>query len=565
MIFSGLFLLGEIPFTDVIITSTVLRRRRPADVEEPRHRASTRSRRSRKHGADATRYGLLKISSTQDVRFSWGAIEEGRKLANKLWNVARLMLSNAARASSPSCGRETLEERWILARIDETRASRSRSALAPRSSSSRVVDALYHLTFDDFCDWYAEAIKPRLYDGDEDALATALAALERLLALLHPVMPHVTEEIWSQFRPRVAADRRRRGRRGDRRGHAGVRPGALERVQEAARTFRRSGVRSRLEGEEKRIFDAVVRPERAKANGDAGGRERAAAQGDRARRGDARERALRRERAAPRWSRRSARSSSATAVSSRRSSRRWLESLSPWPEEFGLGRMRALLAELGEPQRAFPAVHVVGTNGKSTATHDDRRAAARGGAARRRVHLAARRGWGSGSRSTPRRFDAALARVRPARGARRRDPVRGADGGGARRVRGGGGRRGRRRGGARRAARRDERARRAGRRADERRARAHGRARRDARGDRAREARGRAARRDGGARRARVGAARARAAPRVRRAAGAPRGRRRRSSGGRSTGEVRGRAARPARASHGDEVWDGAHNLAGVD
>jgi dihydrofolate synthase / folylpolyglutamate synthase len=51
----------------------------------------------------------------------------------------------------------------------------------------------------------------------------------------------------------------------------------------------------------------------------------------------------------------------------------WLESLSPWPEEFGLGRMRALLTELGEPQRAFPAIHVVGTNGKSTAT---RRAAA---------------------------------------------------------------------------------------------------------------------------------------------------------------------------------------------
>src|SRR5438034_7357229 len=51
----------------------------------------------------------------------------------------------------------------------------------------------------------------------------------------------------------------------------------------------------------------------------------------------------------------------------------WIESLSPWPEEFGLGRMRALLTELGEPQRAFPAIHIVGTNGKSTVT---RRAAA---------------------------------------------------------------------------------------------------------------------------------------------------------------------------------------------
>ena len=61
------------------------------------------------------------------------------------------------------------------------------------------MQALYRLTFDDFCDWYAEAIKPRLYEGDADAAATALAALERLLKLLHPVMPHVTEEIWSQL------------------------------------------------------------------------------------------------------------------------------------------------------------------------------------------------------------------------------------------------------------------------------------------------------------------------------------------------------------------------------
>src|SRR5215210_1714148 len=75
----------------------------------------------------------------------------------------------------------------------------------------------------------------------------------------------------------------------------------------------------------------------------------------------------------PRWSRRSARSSSVTAASWMPSPLEWLESLSPWPEEFGLGRMRALLAELGEPHRRFRAIHVVGTNGKSTAT---RRAAA---------------------------------------------------------------------------------------------------------------------------------------------------------------------------------------------
>jgi valyl-tRNA synthetase len=262
MIFSGLFVLGEVPFTDVIITSTVLA------VDGRRMSKSLGTgidplEAVEKHGADATRYGLLKISSTQDVRFSWGAIEEGAKLANKLWNVARLFLQHAE-GVSPALHPHALEERWILRRIDDTRAEVAR--LLPRFDFSAAVVALYHLTFDDFCDWYAEAVKPRLYEGDGQARSTALAALERLLALLHPVMPHVTEEIWSQFHDTrlivspwpsalardISAD------------------GALRRVQEAAVTFRRSGVVVQLEGEEKRIFDAVVKPERAKANGDVG-------------------------------------------------------------------------------------------------------------------------------------------------------------------------------------------------------------------------------------------------------------------------------------------------------
>jgi valyl-tRNA synthetase len=260
MIFSGLFLLGEIPFTDVIITSTVLA------VDGRRMSKSLGTgidplEAVEKHGADATRYGLLKISSTQDVRFSWGAIEEGGKLANKLWNVARLLLQHGE-GLEPALLPRALEERWILRRIDEARVE-IEGAL-PRFDFAAVMDALYHLTFDDFCDWYAEAIKPRLYEGDEQAKATALGALERLLALLHPALPHVTEEIWSQFHNTRLI----------------VSPwpepleyepsldGALTRVQEAAAIFRRSGILPALEGDEKRIFDAVVKPEHAKANGD---------------------------------------------------------------------------------------------------------------------------------------------------------------------------------------------------------------------------------------------------------------------------------------------------------
>jgi valyl-tRNA synthetase len=252
MIFAGLELLGEDPFHDVVIHSYLLNpegRRMgrtlgtvidPEEVLEP-------------YGADATRYGLLWMTSGQDPRFSFGSIEEGRKLTIKLWNVARLILQNAGGVRPEPHPRE-LEERWILARLDSGRAELEE--LLGRYDFAAGVRLLYRLTFDDFCDWYAEAIKPRLYEGDDIARATALAALERLLKLLHPVMPHVTEEIWSQFHddrlivapwpepePAYVDDL-----------------DALEHAQLAARIYRRSGVRVALSGDSARIFESVVRP-----------------------------------------------------------------------------------------------------------------------------------------------------------------------------------------------------------------------------------------------------------------------------------------------------------------
>jgi valyl-tRNA synthetase len=257
MIFSGLEMMGDVPFTDVVIHSTV--------------HAPTGGRMSKSlgtgmnplavidaYGADAMRYGLMKMASSQDVRFSEGAIEEGRKLANKLWNVARLILL-ASEGAAPAARPRTLEEHWILARLAQ--AQRELERLLGEFDFSHFVDELYHLTFDDFCDWYAEAVKGRLYDGDADARATATAALERLLTLLHPAMPHVTEEIWSNLPDRktrlIVAPWPEAGDDSE--------AGALARVQEAAEMFRRSGVLIPLEGEELRIFEAVVRPDRQKA------------------------------------------------------------------------------------------------------------------------------------------------------------------------------------------------------------------------------------------------------------------------------------------------------------
>jgi valyl-tRNA synthetase len=180
--------------------------------------------------------------------------------------VSRLILQHAE-GVTPAVAPREVEERWILARIDATRAEVEEAWGEYEFAPS--MDALYHLTFDDFCDWYAEAIKPRLYDRDEAAIATALAALERLLALLHPVMPHVTEEIWSQLPDRSALLIVSPWPDSDSRFAEDA--GALDRVQEAARIFRRSGVEVELSsGDERRIFAAVVRPERARVDGNRG-------------------------------------------------------------------------------------------------------------------------------------------------------------------------------------------------------------------------------------------------------------------------------------------------------
>ena len=254
MIFSGLELVEQIPFSEVIIHSTVL---------APDGRRMSKSLGNGvdpievidEYGADATRYGLMKMSSQQDTRLSYAAMDEGRRLANKLWNVSRLVLL-ATEGATPDVRPRDVEERWILARLDRARAL-VEDAL-PEFAFSEVSNALYHLTYDDFCDWYAEAIKPRLYDGDADAQATALAALERLLALLHPVMPHVTEEIWTHLPARGSrlivsawpeADARFAGDLD-----------ALEQVQTAATLYRRSQVQVELSDDERRVFETVVRP-----------------------------------------------------------------------------------------------------------------------------------------------------------------------------------------------------------------------------------------------------------------------------------------------------------------
>ena len=196
MIMTGIEFAGDVPFRDVYVHS-VIQARDGRRMSKSLGTGIDPLEEIDVHGADALRFGLLAMSSTQDVRFSDAKVQQGRDLANKLWNASRLILLNTADvapAARPTC----VEDRWILSRLERTVASVTEKL--ETYDFAHAVQEAYSFFWRDLCDWYLEIVKPRLYDGEEDVSATLLYALERVLGLLHPTMPFVTEEIWN-FHP----------------------------------------------------------------------------------------------------------------------------------------------------------------------------------------------------------------------------------------------------------------------------------------------------------------------------------------------------------------------------
>jgi valyl-tRNA synthetase len=145
------------------------------------------------------------------VRYNEEKIQQGQELAKKLWNASRLILLAAGDAEAAPRP-ETVEDRWIVSRLE--RLTERVTALLDGFELSRAALELYGAFWGEVCDWYLEFVKPRLRDdgpGDREATsATALWVLDRCLRLLHPMMPFVTEEIWSHMpgeRGLLAAER----------------------------------------------------------------------------------------------------------------------------------------------------------------------------------------------------------------------------------------------------------------------------------------------------------------------------------------------------------------------
>jgi valyl-tRNA synthetase len=193
MVMMGIEFPGAIPFDDVYVHS-VIQARDGRRMSKSLGTGIDPLEEIEVHGADALRFGLLAMSSTQDVRYSDAKVEQGRDLTNKLWNASRLILLNAAEVE-PEPRPLHVEDRWILSRLERTIASVTEKLES--YDFAHAVQEAYSFFWSELCDWYLEIVKPRLYEGEPEVSATLLHALERVLALLHPIMPFVTEEIWS--------------------------------------------------------------------------------------------------------------------------------------------------------------------------------------------------------------------------------------------------------------------------------------------------------------------------------------------------------------------------------
>ncbi len=204
MLMMGIHLMGEIPFTDVYLHGLV-RDQYGAKMSKSKGNVLDPLEVMDKYGTDALRFTMAAFAAQgRDIRLSEERIEGYRHFINKIWNAARFALLHIKESPAPNLlhldpDRLALPHQWILSRLSATTAEVIRTLEDYRFNDA--AQALYQFTWHEFCDWYLEWSKPDLYGDDVVAKQTAqmvlFAVLETLLKLLHPMIPFVTEEIWS--------------------------------------------------------------------------------------------------------------------------------------------------------------------------------------------------------------------------------------------------------------------------------------------------------------------------------------------------------------------------------
>ena len=199
MIMAGYFFMKEKPFSYVYLHG-LLRDEKRRKLSKSLGNSPDPLDLIEKYGADGVRMGIMLITPEgQDIIFTEKRMELGRNFANKIWNASRLLFSHLREEEEFDKNIEPirLEDRWILTKVN--RSITEVSEALEKFDFNTAAWELYNFFWKNYCDWYLEAIKPRLRNGDKTALKTAFYVLDRFLRLLHPFMPFITEELWQRI------------------------------------------------------------------------------------------------------------------------------------------------------------------------------------------------------------------------------------------------------------------------------------------------------------------------------------------------------------------------------
>ena len=208
MIFSGYENMGEKPFDSVLFTGLVrdeLGRKMSKSLGNGIDPLEVIDQ----YGADALRFTLVTGNAPgNDMRFYWERVEANRNFANKIWNASRFILMNMPEEGVGTVDVSELEDadKWILSKMNSL--VNVVTSNLDKYEIGLAADKLYEFIWEEFCDWYIEMVKPRLYGNDEASKKAALYTLQTVLMtalkLLHPYMPFVTEAIYETIQPLCA-------------------------------------------------------------------------------------------------------------------------------------------------------------------------------------------------------------------------------------------------------------------------------------------------------------------------------------------------------------------------
>jgi valyl-tRNA synthetase len=203
MVFMGYYVMGKCPFKDVSINGIV----RGADglkMSKSAGNGVDPLEILEKYGADALRFSLVFGNGTgNDFRFSEQKVINDRTFINKIWNASRfvLMCADGVDESKAKGAEPNIFEKWIFNKFNQTLLEVEK--YIDNFDTGMAVKTMYEFVWNDFCDWYIELIKPYVYSTDEtikaSAVVNAKVLLARILKLLHPIIPFVTEKIYQDF------------------------------------------------------------------------------------------------------------------------------------------------------------------------------------------------------------------------------------------------------------------------------------------------------------------------------------------------------------------------------